>query len=332
MKQKVKYGVGFLGDVPPNQIISDMKYAEDLGFCTGWIAEDYYCGGAFSISGACAVNTKKIDIAIGVINPFTRHPALTAMEAAALYDIAGGRIKLGLGGSNRIWIENQMGIPFQKVLSAMDDSVAIMKSMFRGDKVNYQGEKFCVNGIVPRIPKCPDLPVIMGVKSEKMLRLAGKIANGALLSVGTSVPYVKWVKEQLYAGAAEAGGDLSGFEISAYILISIDQDEARAREKVRSKIAYYLGLHGDDATTKNLGLSKEQLDDFRAGFLAGQARADLVTEELIDTLAVAGSPDRCRRQIEELTDAGVTEIVMFQMPEIPVRNNMDQVKTYLMEG
>lgn len=330
MSNKIPFAVGFLGDSDILEIVKNAKFAEDLGFSTCWIAEDYYCGGAFSIATACAENTEKIKIAIGVLNPYTRHPALSAMEASALYKLSGGRLELGLGASNKLWIEQQMGIPFASAVGSLKDTVSIMRGFFRGEEVSLDGEQFHVKGIKPRTPLCPDLPIILGVKSEKMLQMAGQIADGVLLSVGTSVEYVRWVKQQLQTGAAEIGRNIDDFKISAYLLFSIDEDGKLAKERVKTKIAYYLGLHGVHAITLQAGLDPDLLQQFKEGFLKGNYRTDLVTDEIIEKMSISGTPEECRKKLQEMMDAGVKEPVLFQMPEIPIQENLLQVKKYLL--
>ena len=87
----VQFGTGLLSGNELPSLIKISKKAEELGFASCWIAEDYFYGGAFSTATACALNTSSIKIGIGVINPYTRHPALTAMEVGALDVASNGR-------------------------------------------------------------------------------------------------------------------------------------------------------------------------------------------------------------------------------------------------
>lgn len=329
---KIPFGVGFLGESDINEIIENAKAAEEFGFSNCWIAEDYFCGGAFSIASACACNTKDIGISIGVINPYTRHPALCAMEIAALNKISGNRVQVAMGSSNKLWIEQQMGIPFIKAKTSLKEAVEIIRHFGDGECVNYDGEMFHTRNVVPRAPAFHDVPLLLGVKSAQMLQMAGKTADGVLLSVGTSIPYVKWVKEQIKIGADRVGRDLSGFKIAAYLLISIDKDREYARNRVKSKIAYYLGLHGVHDITLKAGIDPEKLTLFKEGFIKGEYRTDLVSEDIIDMMSVSGEPDECAEKLRALVEAGVTEPIMFQIPEIPVKENLMQVKKYILQG
>ena len=188
---KKTFGVGFRGEIEINKCIQDAAVAEQLGYCDCWISEDYYHGGAFSMATACAAETKKIKLGIGVLNPFTRHPALIAMEAAAINAYSNGRFMVGLGASNAVWIEQQMGIPFQKVLPMLRETITIMRKMFKGDTVNFNGNMFHVSNVHLSVPVDNPIPIVLGVKSENMLRLAAEQADGVLLSAGVSLPLYK---------------------------------------------------------------------------------------------------------------------------------------------
>ncbi|MDR0840821.1 MAG: LLM class flavin-dependent oxidoreductase [Christensenellaceae bacterium] len=332
MKQKRNFGIGVLGETAIKKTVAYAALAERMGYGACWVAEDYFCGGAFTIATACAAATSNIDIGIGVLNPYTRHPALIAMEAAALHEYAGGRLLLGLGSSNAIWIEKQMGIPFGQILPSLEECTQILRGMFNGERINLDGQVFHTAGIVPKVPVHGKLPLIYGVKSEKLLRMAGRLADGVLLSVGTSAEYVRWVKEQLAVGAQEAGRELGDdFTIAAYLLFSIDEDRQRARERVKKKLAYYMGLHGDHPIMRRAGISAEKASLFREGFLQANPRVDLVTEDMLDKLTISGTPQECRARLQGLLDAGVTQPVVFEYDEMPMEENMASVRRYLFE-
>jgi 5,10-methylenetetrahydromethanopterin reductase len=123
-------------------IVAAAKLAEDLGFATFWIPEDPVFPGVFATAAAVASNTRKIKIGIGVLNPWTRHPVQTAMEFAALEDIAQGRAILGLGASVKLWIEDQFGIPYVHPVVALRETLEITMGICSGELVNYEGRHF----------------------------------------------------------------------------------------------------------------------------------------------------------------------------------------------
>ncbi len=119
--------------------------------------------------------------------------------------------------------------------------------------------------------------------------------------------------------------------MAAYLVFSIDQDRELARSRVKSRLAYYLGVHGDHPIMRLAGVEQDTIKAFREGFLSGQLRTDLVTEDIIDTFAIAGSPEECRERFRRFVAAGITHPVVFKLPEVPMKDTLRQVKDHLFD-
>src|SRR5688500_192855 len=143
------------------------RAAESAGLGSVWIIEDYFHPGAFALAGAAAAVTERIAVGLGVVNPYTRHPALLAMETAALAGIAPGRVVLGLGSSNRQWIEGQMAIPFKTPLNAVRERVAIVRRLLVGERVTLRGDSFSLDGVALESVPTQAVPIFLGVKGPK---------------------------------------------------------------------------------------------------------------------------------------------------------------------
>src|SRR5262250_1286020 len=126
---KDSLGVALMGARAPSRSTEWARAAERAGLGSIWIIEDYYQPGAFTLAGAVAAATERITIGLGVVNPYTRHPAILAMETAALAGVAPGRVVLGLGTSNRNWIEGQMAIPFTAPLRGLREGVEVVRRL-----------------------------------------------------------------------------------------------------------------------------------------------------------------------------------------------------------
>jgi 5,10-methylenetetrahydromethanopterin reductase len=334
MKKNIFHlGFGFGGVYSAAETIAYAQAAEASGMDSVWIAEDYFQGGAFSIASACAVNTKTIQIGIGVINPYTRHPALAAMEAVSLDEISGGRAILAMGASNRRWMELQAGIPYVKPITAAKEAVLIMKGLIRGEEVQFTGDYFRTGPIrLENRARRTDQPIFMGVKGDKALAAAGEVADGVLLSAGSPLAYIRHVKERLAAGARLAGRDPGEIRIAAYLPTYIQEDGAKAVDAMRAQTAHYLGLHGSSPITLTAGLREEETAPFREAFLAGR-KADLpVSDRMVDTLVVAGTPEHCRRRIQDYLDAGVDMPVIFEASGVcSPSESLEMIRKYLMD-
>jgi 5,10-methylenetetrahydromethanopterin reductase len=325
------FGIGFLGGNDLFHTIQMAKRAEEAGFTNCWIAEDYFFGGAFSTATACAMNTSTIEIGIGVINPYTRHPALSAMEVAALDAVSKGRTILGLGASNKRWIEQQMGIPFKNSQIATKETVEIIRALIKDKSVNFNGDYFKTGNIHLEFePYRSDLPIYLGVKGPKALRTAGRIADGVLTSIMTSLEYIKYVKERLSEGADEVGRELSNFHIGSYLLIYISEDKEKAKSIVKPLISKYLGIHGDHPILTSTGMDPSEISKFKEALLKGEDASDLVTDWMIDTFAIVGTPEECRGKLKAFTDLGVHYPIAFQIPGVPIEETINQICEHIL--
>jgi 5,10-methylenetetrahydromethanopterin reductase len=323
-------GIGFLGGTDMETVIRNIRLAEEYGFESAWIAEDYFFGGAFATAATCASQTSKIQIGIGVVNPFTRHPVLTGMEAAALDIATKGRLILGMGTSNAVWMEQKMGIPFEKPMTALRESVEIIQQLTRGQTVNYAGKSFNVNNVhLEFAPYRSKIPVYLGVKGPQALRMAGQYADGVLMSIMSSVEYVHYAVEHIQEGRAKSGRDMDGFDVAAYVIFSVDSDRQKARDRVKPMIAKYLGLHGDHPILTTTGLTTEEIAPFRQAFLEGRVAESLVVEKYVDLFAIAGTPGECREQLAKLRAAGVTHPIAFEVLGVPMEETMRSIVEHL---
>ena len=288
-------GIALMGTDLPSRVTTWARAAERAGLGSAWIIEDYFHPGAYALAAAAAAVTERLVIGLGVVNPYTRHPALVAMETAALAGIAPGRVVLGLGSSNRRWIEAQMGIPFKAPLGGLRECVEIVRRLLAGERVTFRGETFTVDDVELEWRPPEAVPVLLGVKGPKALRLAGEIADGVHCSVLASPGHVRRVRQT-------AGAGRPGFTVLAYVIVSVSPDGPAARAAVRPLIARYLGVLHGQSILRDAGLELDRIQPFREAL--GRA-AHLVDDELIDALAVAGTPEHCRRQLARWAEAGL---------------------------
>lgn len=287
----------------PGQVVQWARAAERAGLGSLWVIEDYYHPGAFTLAGAVAASTDRILVGLGVVNPYTRHPALLAMEVAALTGIAPERILLGLGTSNRNWIQSEMRIPFRTPLRALRECVEIVRRLLAGERLHFHGECFELENVrLQWVPAARGVPILLGVKGPKALRLAGEIADGVHGAVLTSPDHVRRIR----ATAGETHGSRRGdFRVVAYVPVAVDRDGHAARRSVKPLLARYLGVLHGQSILRDAGYGPEQTEPFIDALRKGVLAVDLVTDAMVDTLAVAGTPDDCHAALERLADAGL---------------------------
>ena len=328
-----EFGVGF-ENLHTREFAAHAKRAEELGFGTFWVPEDPFYRGAFAVASTVACGTSKIKIGLGIVNPYLRHPALTAMEFAALDEVSDGRAILGIGAGLKDWIEGRLKIPYTRPTVAMRESIEIIRRFFRGEEVTYAGRVFQTERIKLSFkPVRTEIPIFLGILGPKNCELTGEVADGLLLSIMSSAAYVKFAMEHVRVGLAKSGRDVSTFNVGAYIFSSISEDERAARDRLRPIVAIMISLMAPQPTTPIFaaaGLPADTIRAFGESFARGRVPADMVTDEMIDTFTIAGSPARCRENLARLIEAGMTAPVFFEVPGVPPQQTMDDAHRYLM--
>jgi 5,10-methylenetetrahydromethanopterin reductase len=302
--------VAFRGEDAPGHITERARAAERAGFDSLWFIEDYFQTSAFAMAGAAAAVTARIGVGTAVVNPYTRHPALIAMEMATLAAIAPGRVALGLGTGVRRWVEDQMGIPASHGLTTLAECVDVVRRLWAGERVTHRGRAFTLSDVALEYkPSQPELPIVLGVKGPKALTLAGAIADGVVCSIMSSPAHVR--RARATVTAARAASPHPPCRVLAYVPVAIGRDAAAARDAVRPLLArYFAHLHGQ-VILAEAGVSEAETLAIRQARAAGETGAALVTDAHVDTFALAGTPDHARRRLRAWLDAGLdTPIVL----------------------
>jgi 5,10-methylenetetrahydromethanopterin reductase len=327
-----EFGVGF-ENLPTREFAAHARRAEEMGFSTFWVPEDPFYRGAFTVASAIACNTSKIKIGLGIVNPYLRHPALTAMEFAALDEISDGRAILGIGAGLKDWIEGRLKIPYTKPTAAMRETIEIIRRFFRGEEVTYAGKVFQTERIKLSFkPMRTEIPIHLGVLGPKNCEMTGEVADGLLLSIMSSPAYVKFAMDHVRRGLAKSGRDERAFSVGAYIFSSISEDERAARDRLRPIVAMMISLMAPQPNTPifaTAGLSADTIRAFGESLARGKVPADMVTDKMLDTFTIAGSPARCRENLSRLLEAGITSPVFFEVPGVAPQQTMDDAHRHL---
>jgi len=285
--------------------------AEKLGFSSYWVPEDYAFPGAFSICSAIACQTKRIKIGIGVLNPYTRHPVLTAMEFAALDQLSQGRGILGIGAGVKLWIEDQLGIRYTRPVTAMREMISISRAMFRGEELMHAGRVFHASGLrFSAEPVRAEIPIHLGATGQRSLELAGEAADGVMLNCMLSPEFVRSAVQHVRNGAARAGRDLQKFAMGALLFTAMSDDEAKAREAARPFVAWGVWLFARQPYLPifaEAGISTENVERLSK---SSRPLRELISDEAISRIAVVGSPSHCREIVAGIVEAGITHPVL----------------------
>jgi 5,10-methylenetetrahydromethanopterin reductase len=295
----------------PEQIPRAGELAEELGFAAAWISEDYFFTGGIASAATVLARTTQIDVGLGIVSALSRHPALLAMEISTLARMHPGRVIPAVGLGLPRWMA-QMGLTPESSLAAVRAAVTNLRLLLSGQEVTTSDGPFSYDQIKLTHP-LPDAhpPVWMGVSGPAMLRLAGEIADGVVISVMAGVHYIRWARERLAEGATRTGRDADAIAMNVFAFMSVDEDPARAKAAARHSLAYYLSGRPDGPVPGAYGITEELQRLAADGADAVEQR---MPEQWVDDLAVAGDPDECAAKIKRLLDAGADQVSLYACP------------------
>jgi F420-dependent oxidoreductase-like protein len=298
------------------------REAERLGYDSVWVAEAYGSDAA-TVLAWLAAQTSTIGLGSGVFQIPARSPAMTAMTAATLDQLSGGRFRLGLGLSGPQVAEGWHGQRFARPLDRTRDYLTVVRLALERRRVAYQGQTLELPlpdgpGKALKLtigPAQPRLPIYLGAMGPKNLALAGELADG-WLGFLFAPEHAGGFRQHLAAGAARAGRDLDGFDVAPNVQVHIDDDLQAARDAMRPFLALYVGgmgsrernFYAEQAARYGFeGPARQVQEHYLAGRRA-EAMAAL-PDELVDLVTLCGPAGRVRERLAALREAGVGTLI-----------------------
>ena len=292
-----------------NEVARLAKMAEDANFGLAW-GIDTPRSNAFIHLAAMAANTKEIQIGSGIARAFVRGPLQTAASAVDLDRLSNGRMLLGLGSGTRKQNLFELGVPFDHPASQIKELIQIIRQVWalngEGD-LNFQGKfyRLTARGFTLTKPLRQDLPIYMAAVNPIMLRVAGEVADGLAGHPCYSARYMKEVGiPQLAVGWQRAGKSRQDFKITSWLITNIAKDRKQARREAAYQIGFYCSTRSYGGILDYHGWQGEK-EAIRVAFFEKrdmEALADAVSDDMIDHLAIAGTPDDCRKQLRRYSD------------------------------
>jgi len=293
-----------------SESVRKAKLADKMGFDSIWHSEHYgELREPFTSIAALATATNRIKLATGVIGPYTRHPAIMAFTVGTLDELSNGRMIFGIGAGNLTRLKNKLCIEGDRPLTFIKESIEIVRQLLTGETVSYRGQIFQVSELTLGFnPIRNKIPIYIGATGEHMLKLTVRIADGVLFSMATSLNYVKYATKVMQEEAKRIHRDFDEIDVASNISCAVSEDSDLAREAVKPGIISFLSrpVRGEDIMGK-ADLSTDLLVPIRRALQKGDRKEALksVTDEIIDSLSIAGTPDECIKKLKQWRTAGV---------------------------
>lgn len=293
--------------MPKTMLVDAVNGYEAAGLEGVWAVQLY--GSPFGPLSAAAVSSERLKLGTGVALAFTRSPLETACSALELDRISGGRCVLGIGPSIKHWNENWYGVEYGKPLSHLRETIEIVREIIAKGHTGTLGkieteyykldyERFAL----PLDPVRTEIPVYLPAVYEKTTQMAGEIAQGLL---GHPIWCEKWVSEQvarnLDVGLTRAGRDRSDFDLNLFLYAAPNEDKAEAIRDARATVAFYGQMAQYERYYEYVGFGDEARAMQRAAEINDEAAlAAACTDEMVVTIAMAGTPDELRSRLGRL--------------------------------
>ena len=289
------------------QLLALYEAAEGAGYHTALCGE---VAGAevLSLMGMAAARTTRIRLGSGILATYTRPAPLAAMGFATLASAAPGRIVAGFGASSPIIVGRWHGIPFDKPFTTTREYLELFKRVMAGGRISYAGERLACDGFRLQMQPPEPVPVWLGAMGDRMLALAGEVADGAFLA--WCPPGEVAAKRRIIHEAARAAGrDPGSVELvcSFWGYAGDRPDEARERMR-RSVLAYAMVPTHRHCFAGCFG----RLDEAAGAWAAGDRRRALgcVDDDVVDAVCAVGA-DAVRRRIAEYAAAGIDTPILL---------------------
>ena len=277
-----------------------VRRTDELGYDDLWSGEATGYDGFTPLALASAW-TEKVRLGTGVVNPYTRGPALMAQSAAALADASRGRFVLGIGASSDRIVERWNGIPFEKPLSRVREAVQALRPVFAGERGH--------GGFKLEAPPRQPIPIYVAALRGRMLRLAGEIGDGAWVNF-LPLSGVEQGVGKVREGEAAAGRQPGSVDIVCrFFNVPAPPDEGLAF--VRFMFAAYATVPVYAEYFRWLGFADE-IDPMVQAWEDGdrQRAVELVPEDLARDVFVFGGPDEQRERLAAYADRGITTLCL----------------------
>ncbi|MFE9421451.1 LLM class F420-dependent oxidoreductase [Kitasatospora sp. NPDC006697] len=303
--------------------IAVAQEADRLGYSVCWAAEAYGSDAATVLSYVAA-KTERIDVGSAIFQIPARTPAMTAMTAATLDALSGGRFRLGLGVSGPQVSEGWYGVRFDKPLARTREYVEIIRKAMSRERLVHQGANWTLP--LPGGPGKPlkltvhpvreRIPLYIAAIGPKNLEQTGELADG-WLGIFFSPEHAGLSLDPLRAGRAKAGLTLDGFDLCPTVNIAVGEDIPALADSLRDYVALYLGGMGSkeknfyNQLARRMGY-EQQAEEIQQRYLAGDkpGAAAAVPQELIDAVSLLGGTERIADRMRAYADAGVTTLTL----------------------
>jgi len=294
-----RLGLALWGTEPVSALASHAQLAESIGFDSVWVIDSQLLCREVTVSlAAILLATKHLRAATGVTQPVTRHASVMASAMATLSEMSGGRAIMGIGtGFSSLRTIGQA----QAKIADVESYVASVRGLLRQESVTFAG----ADATLSWLDAPAQIPIVIAGTGPRMIRTAGRVADGVILHHGVSPDLI---------GRAVGWLDGAKVEVSCWTPYSLGAGATEARDRIRGRVAGALMNANPDWFT---GTERDAVRHLQSGYDVGHhaasaaEHAEVVPDTLVDRYAIAGTATEVRENLRHLLDTpGVDRVIL----------------------
>jgi 5,10-methylenetetrahydromethanopterin reductase len=304
----------------PARLAALAELAEGTGYDDFWLADERFFREVYACLTLCALRTRRIRLGPCVTDPYSRHPALTAMAIATLDEISGRRALLGIGAGVSGFRE--LGVDASRSAVAIREAVELIRALLAGETVTVKGREVSfTDGRLDFTPARADLPILVASQRAAGCRVAGRLADGAIMQGALAEPLLRFLRETVHGAAREAGRDPARVDLVARLNVCVHDDRRAARDMMRPTIVRSLSAQRPDFftfATAGLTLPAALRDKVLALPYTHdpaplRAVAPEVPDAFVDACTLTGPPDVIAPEVVQLARSGIAEVMIYPL-------------------
>ena len=313
---RISFSLGSLLSI--KQVLECSEILSKTKADTIWIPETWGMEN-FSMLSRVSQNVPSSKIGSSIINIYSRSPSTIAMGAATVDMLSNGRLILGLGTSSLPIVEEFHGYKFENPVQRMKEYVEIIRMVLSGNKIQYSGKIFNLKNFTLLIkPHRTHIPIYLAAVNQKMVDLTWDIADGVIF-------YLRPKKEMKQT--IQKMQSKKKIDITCQIITCVSEDSERAISRAKQTLAFYIAvgkIYRD--FLKNNGFANEVSNIFEEFQKTGlKSIHELVTNNMLDSLTICGTPENCKKQLNDFYQTGIDlPIIQFN----PVGDVTDSMKLF----
>ncbi len=311
----MKFSYVMLPDYPLTESLASIKKADQLGFHAVYAADETWHKDLWLLFAAAAAETSQIRMGPSVSGVVLREPTLIAQAAATLDELTDGRAEVVLSSGN-FGLLAQYGIDWSKTkpLSRVKEGVQVIRTLLDDGVITHEGEFFNYTGLFTFArPVQERLPVKMGaMKGPKSFQVSAEFSDGCHHALSYTREAYDYMIEHCTIGAERAGKNVQDLDLGAWIVFSVAEDSAKAKDAARSMVGLYASSMPHDQLRRN-GVEPEEVAPIIEAIGAGDMAKgiELTTPDLAERLSVAGTPEECVEKMQtQIAAAGVNHMIL----------------------